>query len=95
MRGPAAGLQGVPVWLFHGANDAVLPVRCSEGTAAALKALSGGDDLVRFTRYETAPDPPGYPHATGHASTIPAYATEALYPWLLSHSKPETASSGL
>ena len=89
MRGPWSGLCGVPVWLFHGANDAVLPVSCSEGAAAALKALNG-EVLVRFTRYQTAPDPPGYPHATGHASTIPAYATEELYHWLLSHSKPET-----
>jgi predicted peptidase len=84
--GSVSGLKGVPVWLFHGANDAVLPVRCSESAAASLKALNG-EALVKYTRYEVAPDPPGYPHATGHASTIPAYATEELYTWLLSHSK--------
>ena len=84
--GDTAYLKGVPCWLFHGANDVVLPVSCSERAASSLRALNG-EQLVKLTVYEKAPVPPGYPHAAGHASTIPAYATEELYSWLLSHRK--------
>ena len=84
--GDTAHLKGVPCWLFHGANDVVLPVRCSERAYAALRSLNG-EELVKLTVYENAPDPPGYPSSTGHAATIPAYATVELYAWLLSHVK--------
>lgn len=32
----ATQLRGVPVWLFHGANDVILPVRCSDTLVAPV-----------------------------------------------------------
>ena len=70
-------------------SSQVLPVRCADTIAARLRSqLRGGDvdDLVKYTRLEEAPPPPGYPQLTGHGSPIPAYATEGLWDWLLSKS---------
>ena len=79
-------LKGVPVWLFHAVNDAVLPVHCADAIAAALREVDGAQaaELVRYTRYDEAPPPPGYPALAGHGSPIPAWATEGLWEWLLS-----------
>ena len=58
------------------------------GAATNYSMLSGGGFLGGMSgALPQAPDPPGHPHATGHASTIPAYATPELYHWLLSHKK--------
>ena len=76
-RGPdayaeAARLVGdTPVWVFHGAEDRIIPVSESERMVAALEA-AGGD--VRYTEYPAA----------GHDSWTPAYADPALPGWLLS-----------
>lgn len=59
----------LPVWIFHGANDLVVPVRFSRELDAALKS-AGGD--VRYTEY---PD-------LGHQSWDRAYADPALWAWL-------------
>ena len=79
-------LKGVPVWIFHAVNDAVLPVRCADTIVAALHNVDGAqaDELVRYTRYDEAPCPPGFPALAGHGSTIPAFATEGIWDWLLS-----------
>ena len=92
-----SGLKGVPVWLFHGANDAVLPVRCSESAAASLKALNG-EALVKYTRYEVAPDPPGCPHATGHASHARSLAIQRcgrLHTWCIFRAPVPLPMSGI
>ena len=78
-------LEGLPCWLFPGVNDVVLPVRVSDRIHAALRAQNGGKDpeLLRYSRIEDCPYPPGYPHSTGYGSPIPAFATEGLWEWLL------------
>ncbi len=65
----AAGLDGTPVWLFHGEDDPVVPVAQSRRLYAALQA-QGGD--VRYTEF------PG----TGHNAWDAAYADPALWRWL-------------
>jgi predicted peptidase len=76
-RGPdayteAARLIGsTPVWVFHGAEDPIIPVSESTRMVEALEAAGGN---VRYTEYP----------AVGHASWTPAYADPALPGWLLS-----------
>ncbi len=65
-------LKDVPVWVFHGAKDPVVPLSESEQMVAALKAC-GGD--VRFTVYPDAE----------HDSWSETYANPALYEWFLAH----------
>lgn len=71
----ACALSRVPIWAFHGARDAVVPVeRTLEMVHAVRRA--GGD--VRLTVY---PD-------VEHNSWAPTYDNPAVYDWLLSHRGP-------
>lgn len=65
-------IKHVPVWAFHGAKDAVVPVESSQVMVDALEA-AGGD--VRFTIYPEAE----------HDSWTAAYDNPDLYTWFLSH----------
>ena len=60
----------VPVWVFHGAKDPVVPLERSERMVEALKKNGGN---VKFTVYPWA----------GHDSWTEAYDDEQLYEWLL------------
>lgn len=63
-------LRGVPVWVFHGAEDEVVPVNESRRLVAELKA-AGGD--VRYTEL------PG----RGHDIWNDVYDRADLHQWLL------------
>lgn len=63
-------IRHLPIWVFHGAKDDVVPIQYSQRMVDALKA-NGSD--VRFTIY---PD-------VRHNSWDLAYATPELFPWLL------------
>lgn len=65
-------LRNVPVWVFHGAKDDVIPVRESEILVETLKGCGGN---VRFTIYPDA----------GHDSWTPTYNNPELYEWFLKH----------
>ena len=65
----AERLRTVPVWIFHGGADPVIPVTESRKMAEALKRLGAP---VRYTEY------PG----VGHNSWDPAYAEPDLWQWL-------------
>ncbi len=62
-------IRNVPVWVFHGAQDSVIPVSTSQTLVNALQSCGGN---VRFTIY---PD-------VGHNCWNEAYATSELYTWL-------------
>lgn len=66
----ARKLGRTPVWIFHGAQDFLVPVEQSRQMARALRE-SGG--IVRYTEW------PG----VGHAAEQPTYAEPALFEWLL------------
>jgi predicted peptidase len=68
----AAALAEVPVWVFHGANDQVVPVERARQIVAALK--KPGRD-VRYTEYPTG----------DHVIWDRAYAEPELWKWLLAH----------
>ncbi|WP_238989341.1 carboxylesterase family protein [Mucilaginibacter terrigena] len=64
----------VPLWIFHGAKDSVVPFEHSQVMVDAIKA-AGGDP--KFTVYPN----------DDHNSWDDAFAEPQLIPWLFSHSK--------
>ena len=68
--GNVAQLKDLPIWVFHGDADGVVPVGRSRSMVEALKKIDGN---VRYTEY------PG----VGHASWVPAYEEAELLEWML------------
>ncbi|MBI3967218.1 MAG: dienelactone hydrolase family protein [Chloroflexi bacterium] len=68
----AAALSDVPMWVFHGAVDDIVPVERSRQMVAAIK--SAGGNRLRYTEL------PGVAHNSWDA----AYADPELPNWLLS-----------
>lgn len=66
----AKRLNHIPIWVFHGAKDQVVPLDRSEKMVEALKQAGG---TVKFTVYPEA----------SHDSWTAAYNDPALYEWLL------------
>ncbi|QDV33637.1 carboxylesterase family protein [Tautonia plasticadhaerens] len=67
-------LKDLPIWVFHGAKDEVVPLAASERMVDALEEL-GAD--VKFTVYPEA----------GHDSWTETYDDPGLYEWMLGHSR--------
>lgn len=65
-------LKDLPTWVFHGAQDEVVPPAESEFMVAALKACGGA---VRFTLYPEA----------AHDCWTATYGNPELYEWFLAH----------
>jgi predicted peptidase len=86
-RAQPSELRDTPTWIFHGVNDAVLPVRCADTIHGALRQQIGSDDdtRLRYTRFERCPPPPGYPHLDGHGTPVVAWVVDGLWRWLLGH----------
>lgn len=66
-------IGNLPVWVFHGAKDLVVPLKASEDMVARLKSINGNAKLTV------------YPEA-GHDSWTETYNNPEVYEWLLSHS---------
>ncbi|MET3880558.1 dienelactone hydrolase family protein [Chitinophaga sp. OAE865] len=64
----------VPVWIFHGGNDKVVPVEASRAYDAKLKALGAEE---KYTEY------PG----VGHNSWDNMFVEPGFMPWLFKHRK--------
>jgi predicted peptidase len=69
----AARIGKTPVWIFHGAEDPIVPVTESERMAAAMKQ-TGAE--VHYTEYPSV----------GHACWDKAFDEPKLFPWLFSKS---------
>lgn len=69
----AAKIGKTPVWIFHGADDDVVPVTESQRMYAAMKEIGAE---VHYTQY------PG----VRHVSWDKAYDEPGLFPWLFSKS---------
>ncbi|KEZ54533.1 prolyl oligopeptidase family serine peptidase [Metabacillus sp. JX24] len=67
-------LKEIPVWIFHGEDDDVIPIKESLDMVNALQQAGGN---VAFTSY------PG----VKHDSWVQAYNDPELYNWMLSKSK--------
>ncbi|WP_435625377.1 prolyl oligopeptidase family serine peptidase [Flagellimonas sp.] len=61
--------KNMPIWVFHGDQDQVIPVSESDTMVKKLKSMGYS---VQYTRYE----------GVGHNSWVQAYTTEELYTWL-------------
>ena len=59
----------MPIWVFHGAEDEVVPISESDQMVRRLKSMGY---MVRYTRYKDV----------GHDSWHKAYGTDELYAWL-------------
>jgi predicted peptidase len=66
----ARRLHEMPVWMFHGAKDDLVPPEYSRQLEAAFRAAGARD--VRYTEFPDA----------NHNSWDPAYATPELWDWL-------------
>jgi predicted esterase len=80
----AVSLKNLPVWAFHGQLDTTVPIFLGQAMIDAIQQ-AGGDP--HFTIYPTAK----------HNAWDPAYATDALYTWMLAQQrgKPEVKTPGL
>jgi predicted peptidase len=70
----AAWLRDLPLWVFHGAEDTVVPPDHSRRMVRAIEAAGG---KPRYTEY------PG----VGHNSWDPAFAEPELFSWLFAQKK--------
>jgi predicted peptidase len=66
-------LKDVPVWVFHGKKDDIVPITDGEKMVRALIEAGGN---VKFTIYPEA----------GHDAWTETYNNPEIYEWLLSHS---------
>ena len=73
----AIKLRGLPIWVFHGEKDAVVPLAASQAMVKALEAL-GQKDNVKFTVYPEA----------GHDSWTQTYENPEFYQWLFAQKRP-------
>lgn len=69
----AQRLKTLPIWVFHGAKDPVVPLEYSQVMVDAIQAIGGN---IQFTIY---PD-------LEHNSWSVTYANMELYDWFLGHS---------
>ena len=67
----ARGVGRTPVWVFHGAEDRIVPVGESRRMVEALRAVEGS--RVRYSEYA----------GVGHNVWLNALAEPQLLPWLL------------
>ncbi len=63
-------LKDTPLWVFHGEDDQVVPLRHSQELVDVLREAHSS---LRFTKYE----------GVGHSAWQRAYAEAELIPWLL------------
>jgi len=66
----------IPIWVFHGAKDPIVPIRESQEMVEALKKKGSN---VKFTVYPEAK----------HNAWTQAYNTPELYAWLLQQKRSE------
>ena len=71
-------VMNTPLWIFHGADDDVVPVELSRDMYQAIHRAGGA--MVRYTEY------PG----VGHAAWTPAGEEQTLSSWLLAQEKGST-----
>jgi predicted peptidase len=71
----AAELKDLPVWLFHGAKDQIIPLKASQQLADAHRSNGGAAHLTVY-------------HDVGHECWSRALDEASLWEWLLSHKSP-------
>lgn len=72
--GKVCVLKDVPIWVFHGAKDDIVPATESETLVATLKACGGNVRLTIYSEVE-------------HNSWDAAYSDPELYRWFMQHTR--------
>jgi predicted peptidase len=78
--GKQAALKQLPIWVFHGAKDSIVPLSESERMVNALK--NAGNQNVKLTVYPEA----------DHDSWTETYKNQELYDWMLQHKSKNPSS---
>ncbi|MEK6248249.1 MAG: prolyl oligopeptidase family serine peptidase [Planctomycetales bacterium] len=73
----ARKLKGLPIWVWHGNQDRVVPFQRSVEMVEAIQAAGG--TRIKFTSLESI----------GHNCWSAAYASPELYTWMARHSRSE------
>src|SRR5260221_11842050 len=76
----AGKLRNSPIWIFHGANDPIVPVENSRQMAKALK--EAGNQNFKYTELED----------TGHVSLTAAFTNPELFEWLAKQGRNRTST---
>ena len=81
---PAAArkLATLPIWVFHGAKDDLVPLQASQEMVDALREVG---NAAKFTIYPDA----------GHDSWTPTYNNPALFDWFLNQKRQAPSVSHL
>ena len=66
----AARVKDLPIWMFHGTEDAAVEVSCSQEMTAAL--LEAGSGVVKYTEYE----------GLDHGIWFKVFEEPEMLPWL-------------
>jgi predicted peptidase len=74
-REMAPSLKSLPIWVFHGSRDRLVPVQTSRAMVQAIRAA--GSTTIRYTEY---PD-------LGHDAWDRAYADPQVIAWLLAQKR--------
>ncbi|KAJ1459571.1 Alpha/Beta hydrolase protein [Pelagophyceae sp. CCMP2097] len=73
-------LRGLPLWVFHSADDVIFPVKCADDLVGALRAVDAA--VVRYDRFDQ--DQEGFTGSVrGHSTGITAAKRPDVYEWLL------------
>ena len=67
-------IKHIPIWVFHGAKDRIVPIERSQEMVDAVNNAGGHAKLTVYPK-------------VNHDSWTETYNNEKLYEWLLSHSK--------
>ena len=71
----AEGLRDTPIWMMHGTNDALVPVKATKDMEEALRA-AGNTKIVA-----------SYYAGVGHGAWIPGFAEKDLLDWLFAQKR--------
>lgn len=66
-------LKHLPIWVFHGDQDTIIPIKHSAEMVDAIRTAGGTKILYTVLEH------------VGHNSWSAAYATPELYSWMLAH----------
>lgn len=72
-------LVALPIWIWHGTEDEIIPLSFSERMVASIREAGG--TKIRYTSLEHV----------GHNSWSAAYETPELYAWMLEQKQPAPA----
>ena len=76
-------LKGIPLWVFHSADDVIFNVQCSDNLVRSLRKINNDKSIIKYSRFDS--DQEGFTGSVrGHSTGITASKLPDLYRWMLS-----------